>query len=166
MSNLKSKLNIASVIRWDLNMNIFRMYERGNTFDQINLCSKMYINDFKCVEVAKQLLLLPNYSSNQAHAHFISNVHTAITYLIKPLYHTSYFLFNPDYLAQRGHIPGSMTLPGGHLTKSCRPSRCVTVIWKPQRASTKPIRWVIWRSLPSRLKSYNKNNNKGKMLRL
>jgi len=62
----------------------------------------MYINDFKCVEVAKQLLLLPNYSSNQD-AHFISNVHTAITYVIKPLYHTSYFLFNPDYISERAY---------------------------------------------------------------
>lgn len=47
-----------------------------------------------------------------------------------------------------------MTFPGGYLTSNWRPSRCVTVNWKPHRASTRPIRWTMWRSLPSRRKSY------------
>lgn len=48
-----------------------------------------------------------------------------------------------------------MTFPGGYLISSWRPSRCVTVIWNPQRASTRPMRWTMWRSLPSRRNSWS-----------
>lgn len=48
-------------------------------------------------------------------------------------------------------LPGSMTLPAGYFTTSCLASKCFSVKWKPQSASTRPILWVMYKSLPSLL---------------
>lgn len=62
-------------------------------------------------------------------------------------------------LAQKLAVPGSMTLPAGYFTTICLPSKCFNINWKPHSASTRPILWVICRSLPSLLNVWLQKNN-------
>lgn len=67
-----------------------------------------------------------------------------------PSENTNYFhLIHQNSLS--GYSPGSMILPAGYFTTICLPSKCFNVKWNPQSASTRPILWVMCKSLPSLL---------------